>query len=188
MLTRLSAAGIICAGLMLAGCGSTTSSGTSTSAPATPTATSTPANTADAYPLMSGFVGHFTGSWNNTTFSTTGSMTWDISADSAARTVTIKVTVSGHVFGGNAPPPETIVLSHLAQGTISGQSASFGAVSGTITPAGLLTISLSNIPGGAVQSVTTAGTLSNQKTINMQYTVSLIGGTKAMGTVSLTKS
>jgi len=158
---------------------------------ATPTVpTAAPSLSAvDAYPFLSGYQGTFNGSWNDTTFATTGSMTWIMSADSTARTVTIDVTVGGKFFGGPGAPGETILLSHLATGTIHGTSRAFGSISGTITPDGKLTITLSQIPGGVIKQVDVTGTFSGGDTISIDYSVTFVaGGAKASGKVELVKS
>jgi hypothetical protein len=153
------------------------------------TATLTTANGAtDAYPLVAAYQGHFTGSWNDSTFGTTGSMVWDISADPSARTVDITVDVGGHFFGGSGGPPESIKLTHLAQGVINGNSAAFGDVSGTIAPDGTLTITLTNIPGGVISKVEIMGTFTGGNTISMSYTVDFVAGSgAASGTVKLNR-
>jgi hypothetical protein len=143
----------------------------------------------DAYPLLSGYQGHFTGSWNDSTFGTTGSMTWDITADPSARTVDITVNVGGRFFGGSGAPPESITLTHLTQGVIKGNSAAFGDVAGTITPDGALSITLTNIPGGVISKVEITGTFTGNNTISMAYTVDFVaGGGAATGTVKLNRA
>jgi hypothetical protein len=187
------ATGSTVAGLVLvAACGTSPSATTSPSVRATVAAAAaslTPAGAADVYPLMAGYQGHYSGSWNDSTFNTTGSMTWDVSADNATRQVTIKVAVGGKFFGGPGAPAETIVLSHLAEGTISGHSASFGEVAGTITPAGVMQVTLTKIGLGVIDHVDITGQFTAAKTITMRYTVYFAtGGQTAVGTVTLTKS
>jgi len=181
---------------VLAACGSSSTSGTTpTAAPATASpsaaATTTPAATtsdSDAYPIVAQYAGKYTGSWNDTTFGTTGTMTWDIFPDPAKRTVTIDVNVGGKFFGGGGAPPESIVLTHLAQGVVSGNSKAFGVVTGTISPTGSVHMTLTNIPGGSIKSVEVTGTLSGGTTISMQYTVTFTGSSStAVGTVTLHK-
>ena len=142
----------------------------------------------DAYPLVASYAGHFTGSWNNTTFGSTGSMTWDITANAANRTVQIVVNVGGNFFGGSGAPAETILLTHLATGTISGHSAAFGDVAGTITPDGTLTIALSKIAGGVVSTCKITGTFNGTDKISMKYTATFVVGGTADGVVVLTKA
>jgi hypothetical protein len=153
------------------------------------TSATTPWSATDAYPLLAGFQGHFTGSWNDTTFGTKGSMTWDISANPSARAVNITVNVGGRFFGGSGGPPETITLTHLGQGVIAGHSASFGDVSGTITPGGTLHITLSNIPGGLISRVDITGAFTGGNAISMNYKVGFVGGgSNAVGTVTLNRA
>jgi hypothetical protein len=144
---------------------------------------------ADAYPFLEGYQGTFKGSWNNTTFGSTGSMTWIISADPASRRITIDVTVGGNFFGGSGAPGETIILTHLATGTIRGTSPAFGDISGTITPDGRLTITLKNISGGLIKQVDVTGSFTGGDTIAIDYSVTFTaGGAKAAGKVKLLKS
>jgi hypothetical protein len=161
---------------------------TSVAAPSATSGSSPSGSAADAYPLLAAFQGHFTGSWNNDTFATTGSMTWDITDDPSARTVTIVVSVGGNFFGGSGGPAETIVLTHLASGVIAGHSTSFGDVSGTITPGGALQIDLANVPGGVVSSVAITGTFVGGSSISMHYTITLVAGGSAAGTVVLNRA
>jgi hypothetical protein len=138
---------------------------------------------------VASYAGHYTGSWNDATFGTTGSMTWDITADPASRQVTIAVNVGGRFFGGNGAAPERIVLTHLAEGTVSGNSVAFGTVSGTIKPDGSFTMTLTSIPGGSISKVEVTGTLAGGSTITMQYTVSFTASSQtATGTVALKRS
>jgi ABC-type phosphate transport system substrate-binding protein len=179
----------------LAACGSATTSQSSSPATAKASASAsagsslTPAGATDVYPLVAGYQGHFTGSWNDSTFNTTGAMTWDISANNQTRQVTIKLNVGGKFFGGPGAAPETILLTHLAQGTISGHSAAFGDISGTISPSGTLQMTLSKIALGAIDHVTVTGHFTGGNSITMQYTVYFAGGGQpATGTVTLKRS
>jgi hypothetical protein len=201
---RLALAGLA---FSVAACGgSTASTSISTATPAAPSPTAaasaaaTPSPTGaesavssngatDAYPLVAGFEGHFTGSWNNTTFGSTGSMTWDIVASPSDRTVLITVNVGGRFLGGSGAPPESIKLTHLGEGAIAGHSPTFGDVSGTITPDGALHIVLTNIPGGLVSRVDISGTFTGANAISLQYTVAFVaGGSNAAGTVTLARA
>jgi hypothetical protein len=147
------------------------------------------ANAADAYPFLSAYEGHFAGSWSNETFATTGSMAWDISADESARTVTIIVDVGGNFFGGPGAPAETIVLTHLADGVIQGTSPAFGDISGTLSPDGMLDITLSSVPGGAISKVVITGALSGGNAISLDYAVTFAaGGAEATGTATLARA
>jgi hypothetical protein len=143
----------------------------------------------DAYPFVSGYVGHFTGNWTNKTFGSTGAVTWDITADESARTVDIDMTIAGPVFGGPGVKPEKIRLTHLAEGVIRGTSPAFGDIDGTITPDGTLTITLTNIPGGAIAKVAIDGNLTGGDTISINYEVTFAGGSgSATGVVALKKA
>jgi hypothetical protein len=168
---------------------STVGAATPTTPTTAPSASASPDPALDAYPLLAGYQGHFSGKWNDTTFATTGSMTWDITADASTRTVHITVAVGGHFFGGAGGPPESIVLTHLGQGVISGHSQLFGDVSGTITPAGALQITLKNPPGSLISTVDIAGTFTGGTDISMTYSVQFVaGGAVAKGTVTLKRA
>jgi hypothetical protein len=135
--------------------------------------------------MLAGYQGHFTGPWTNTTFASTGSMTWDITPNPSDRTVKIVVAVGGNFFGGSGAPPESILLTHLGEGVISGKSPAFGDVSGTINPDGALHITLTNIPGGVISKVDITGTFTGGNTISMDYKVTFAAGGNAAGTVKL---
>jgi hypothetical protein len=190
-------AGAVAAAIALAACGgsSTSTNAATTSATAAPTPSPTPSPTAappsaaDAYPVVSSYAGHYSGSWNDATFGTTGSMTWDIAADPATRHVTITVNAGGRFFGGNGAPPEHILLTHLGEGVVSGTSAAFGTVSGTIRTDGTFTMTLTNVPGGSIARVDITGAFTGGSTIAMRYTVSFNGSSgTATGTVSLERA
>lgn len=180
--------------LAVAACGSSASTAAPSAMHSEDTAASVAAptetaNAADAYPFLSAYEGHFAGSWSNETFATTGSMAWDISADESARTVTIIVDVGGNFFGGPGAPAETIVLTHLADGVIQGTSPAFGDISGTLSPDGMLDISLTSVPGGAISKVVITGTLSGGNAISLDYAVTFAaGGAEATGTATLARA
>jgi hypothetical protein len=114
---------------------------------------------------------------------------WDITADDSARTIAIVVAVGGNFFGGPGAPAETIILTHLADGVIQGTSPAFGEISGTVSTDGMLDITLSGVPGGAISKVDITGAFSGGDTISIDYTVTFAGGgATASGTVSLTKA
>jgi hypothetical protein len=180
--------------LAVAACGSSASTAAPSAMHSEDTAVSVAAptetdNAADAYPFLSAYEGHFAGSWSNETFATTGSMAWDISADESARTVKIVVEVGGNFFGGPGAPAETIVLTHLADGVIQGTSPAFGDISGTLSPDGMLDISLTSVPGGAISKVVITGTLSGGDSISLDYAVTFAaGGAEATGTATLARA
>ncbi len=160
-----------------------------TAAPSpSPSAAAASPNDLDAYPLLAGFEGQFTGSWTNTTFGSTGPMTWRISANPSDRTVQIIVNVGGNFFGGSGAPPETILLTHLATGVIAGHSPAFGDISGTIMPTGALHISLSNVLGGIVSKVEITGSFTGTDTIAIDYTATMVAGGTAAGKVTLRRA
>lgn len=178
--------------VVLASCGGATST-SPTPRPSTPAATalatSTPtANPSDAYPVVAALQGHLAGRWTNTTFGSTGTITWDVTPNPAMRTVAIVVTLTGRVLGGSAPPPEHDLLTHLAQGVISGRSAAFGSVNGTITPDGRIHMTLTNLPVPSIASVDITGNINGSTTVSLTYTVTFSGGGgTAKGTVTMTK-
>jgi hypothetical protein len=68
----------------------------------------------------------------------------------------------------------------------SGHSSVFGDIAFTISPAGAINGSLSNIPSANVSKVTFTGT-ATAHAITINYTITLKAGGTAVGVLSLTK-
>jgi hypothetical protein len=196
--TLLLACGTLGALAACGGGGGTTASPTATVAstptptPA-PTATATAAATANPLALAAAiFNGHSTGTWHNDTFGSSGSVATDIAIDSAAQTVSMKVTLGGNVFGGAAPAPQSFTgkITPTTGGgfTISGTSAFFGPFTITVMPDGKLTVNCPSVPGGHVSTMTVTGTVTDPKSIKLNYSVTLTAGGSATGTVTLAKA
>jgi len=177
-LAALAAAGVVA-------CGGASSAPSSSAAVTTTTPSSTAtANGNDAYPTVAALAGLYSGTWTNTTFGSSGTIKWTVMANASARSVTIVINVTGNVFGGQAPAPESITLTHLNQGVIKGTSSGFGSVDGTVQPDGSINVTLTNIPGGRVTTVTISGMLS-PPSISLAYAVTLSSGGHASGTVTM---
>jgi len=133
------------------------------------------------------WAGAWTGQWVNTTFGTTGGVSLTVTVNLDARTVNMVVQLSGNVFGGTAPPPETLsgTLSPLGF-TINQQSANFGTLFVTIAPGGLITGQATNIPNPNVTGLTFFG-YGNPQKMTIAYFMTLAGGSQAGGYVNLTK-
>lgn len=138
--------------------------------------------------LASQLAGNWTGTWNNATFQSSGSAALAISTDTAAKTFSATLTLGGNVFGGSAPPPQTFSGSYTtgAGVTFTGHDSLFGDITFTLTPAGVLSGSATNVPSSTVSAVTFSGTASAHA-ITIVYTVTLKAGGSASGVVSLTK-
>jgi hypothetical protein len=131
--------------------------------------------------------GHWTGTWSNTTFQTTGAAALTITVDSAAKTFSASLTLGGNVFGGTAPPTQTYSGAYTGTGvSYSGHSSAFGDIAFTISPAGAINGSLSNIPSANVSKVTFTGT-ATAHAITINYTITLKAGGTAVGVFTLTK-
>jgi len=138
--------------------------------------------------LASQIAGNWTGTWNNATFQSTGSAALAIATDTTAKTFSATLTLGGNVFGGSAPPPQTFSGSYTtgAGVTFTGHDSLFGDITFTLTPAGVLSGSATNVPGTTVSAVTFSGTASAHA-ITILYTVTLKAGGSASGVVTLTK-
>lgn len=164
----------------------------STPSPA-PTATATAAATANPLAAAAAiFNGHSTGTWHNDTFGSSGSVATDIAVDPVAQTVSVKVTLGGNVFGGAAPAPQSFTgkITPTTGGgfSITGTSAFFGPFTITMTPDGKFTVNCPSVPGGHVTTMTVTGTVTDPKSIKLNYSVTLSAGGSATGTVALTKA
>jgi hypothetical protein len=132
-------------------------------------------------------VGTYSGNWHNVTFNTTGTAVLKVTADTVAHTMTIIVTLGGNVFGGNAPPPQTITGPYTTSGLAINQTSQvFGNMVVNIDSQGNVKGSGSNVPGGTVSSVQFKGQFL-PKSMNIGYTANLVSGGSATGTLSATK-
>jgi hypothetical protein len=131
--------------------------------------------------------GHWTGTWSNTTFQTLGAAALTITVDSNAKTFSAALTLGGNVFGGSAPPTQNYAGAYTGTGvSYSGHSSAFGDVVLTISPAGAINGSLSNVPSANVSKVTFTGT-ATAHAITINYTITLKPSGTAVGVLSLTK-
>lgn len=141
------------------------------------------------YPI-SGLLGTYTGTWTNHRFGSSGPISFSVS-ETVPGALSIAVTPGGSVFGAEAPPLFTVAAS-LTRGDIilSGGSASFGTVDGTITIGtdgmGKVQGTVRAIPGEAIESVSFSGTLSSG-VLTLQYTVNFKDGSTATGDVTAQK-
>ena len=131
--------------------------------------------------------GNWTGSWRNTTFGSTGTITMSVTTDTVQQTMQIRLDVNGNVFGGSDPPAETFNGPYTTTGaTLTRTSTVYGDVTVTVTPTGQITGSAVNVPVGTISRLDFTGT-ATATTITINYTVTFVGGAKAIGTATLTK-
>ncbi|MGH9443238.1 MAG: hypothetical protein ACRD16_13295, partial [Thermoanaerobaculia bacterium] len=156
---------------------------------AVPASSTGPTSAGTGGDLASQLAGNWTGNWTNNTFQTTGTVTLAITVNSSARTYSATVTLGGSVFGGSPPGPVTVAGNYSSSTGLSysGHDALFGDLTFTISPAGAINGSATNIPGGNVSSLTFSGT-ATATTISITYTLTLNAGATATGVVSLTHS
>ncbi len=137
-------------------------------------------------------VGTWNGTWNNVTFGTSGTVTVVITVDVPSRTAQINLTLTGSVFGGSAPAPETYTATYSPVGlSLDTPSAFAGTLTATINNGGVITGQATPPAGSPVAQVTFFGYLSQAKTMNLAYQVTLAaaaGGGQAGGFATLTKS
>ena len=116
-------------------------------------------------------VGHYEGAWTNLTFGSVGAAVIDIEVMGTSASLTFDM--DGGVFGGTNPASITMpgnVVGDVIQ--IDNQGVGiYGDIKGTVdTSVGALATTLTNIPGGFIQQVLVAGTITNG-VINLGYTV-----------------
>jgi len=135
--------------------------------------------------------GTWTGTWNNVTFGSTGTATIVVTPNVPARTAQFGVTLTGTVFGGSPPPPETEAATLTPDGiAINAQSAFAGALTATITPFGVISGQATPPSGSPIAKVTFFG-YATPKQMNIAYEVTFTaaqGGGLAGGFCTLNKS
>jgi hypothetical protein len=116
-------------------------------------------------------VGRYVGAWTNTTFGSTGKALIEIQI--SGTNAALLFDMDGYVFGMMDPPLITM------PGTVSGDVilidnhgvGMFGDIKGKVDAVQkTLTATLTNIPGGSIQSVTNSGTIEGG-VIRLNYTV-----------------
>lgn len=119
--------------------------------------------------------GRYEGAWTNLTFGSLGKAV--ITIEIQGTNASLKFDMDGYVFGQIDPPlidmPGTvqgdfILIDNLGVGM-------FGDIKGSVDAAqGTLSVALSNIPGGYIQKVVTAGSIGGG-VIQLDYTVDFPG-------------
>ena len=176
------------AALVMLGCGGGPSSTAATPTPTpTPAKTPTPTPTPDPLALAALFEGTYTGTWNNTTYGTSGSIKLENKLDRTAGTMTSTLTLGGNVFGSPAKAPETFTYKLDPAGTtITTKSATFGDVTVNLKPP-TFTMTGANISSPNVSGFEAHGTITDPKTLSLDYTVTLRAGGTATGKATITK-
>lgn len=177
------------AALLMFGCGGGgTSNGAAQPTPTPVPATPTPSPTADPLAVAALFEGVYSGTWNNTTFGTSGPAKFENHLDRSAGTMATTLTLGGNVFGSPAPPPETFTYKlGAAATTFKTRSATFGDVTVTFNPPSFK-IDGANITSPNVSAFSAQGTITDPRTISLDYTATLRAGGTANGKATLTKS
>ncbi len=157
----LTLAVLVCGAAVMAGCG-----GSDTPAPTQTISTDAVVNKA----VLTDFIGPnsvtVSGTWTNTTYGSSGGVTANATMD-AANVVTVNFDISGNVYGGSDPAPETFVLDmndFIANGTavLHMNSAVYGDISATLTfytdGTGIFTGTAVNAPNPDVTDASFSGT------------------------------
>lgn len=160
--TILTLAVLLLGTTVLIGCG-----GSDTPTPTQTISTDAVANKA----VLTDFIGPnsvtVSGTWTNTYYGSTGGVIANATMDAATNVVTVNFDISGNVYGGSDPAPETFVLDmndFIANGTavLHFNSAVYGDVSATLTfytdGTGIFTGSATNVPNPAVTDSSFVGT------------------------------
>lgn len=153
------------------------------------TAPATTANVALARALVAQLAGTWTGGWVNTTFGSNGSATMTISADTIAQTFSASLDLNGNVFGLGDPPAQSFSGPYTPAGgaTINATSDLFGTLSVTVSSTGQISGTATPAPGGAITKIDLTGTAAPGG-ITVNYTITFVGGSKAVGALTLTKT
>ena len=94
---------------------------------------------------------------------------------------------TGSVFGGSDPAAETFSTTYTLTGaTFTKTSPVFGNITLTITPAGTLTGSATNVPGVGISRVDFSGTIT-PALITVNYTITFTSTATATGTATFAK-
>lgn len=121
--------------------------------------------------LLTSFTGPnsvtLSGTWTNNYYSTTGDITANIVFDQATNIATINLDVTGNVYGGGDPAPETFTLDmtdFITNGTATFNitSAVYGDITATLTfytdNTGVFSGTGTNVPNPAVTDASFSGT------------------------------
>jgi hypothetical protein len=173
--------------LLLMACGGSGSPSAKATPTPTPTPTPAPSPTLDIGALAAAAAGTYSGSWKNTTFGSAGTVTAVLTVDRSALTVTTQITITGNVFGGSAPAPETFSgkIGDFGSLGFSGHSPTFGDF--TITSTGpAFVMKAQNLPNDRIDHFEADGNFA-PGAIGGTYKVYFKDGTTADGNFSLTK-
>lgn len=131
------------------------------------------------------FQGSYTGQWNNNFFSTTGGAAASIAVEAHTHSIAFLLTLSGLVFGVPNPAPTLLTGNYSDTGfTTTGDSDLFGPVTMTVNADGTFSFAANSVPGGLISTFNITGTAFPDK-INGNYTIGLLGGGTATGTLVL---
>lgn len=174
--------------VLLVACGGGSSNAGKPTPTPTPVPTPTPSATPDVLGLAALLEGTYAGTWNNTTFGSSGSVKIENHLDRAAGTMTSTLTLGGSVFGSPAPAPETFTYKVGATGTtFTTKSTTFGDVTVTINPPAFSVMG-TNISSPNATAFEAHGTVTDPRTLNLDYTVTLRAGGTATGKATITRS
>ncbi len=135
-----------------------------------------------------GYAGDWDGSWTNTTFASQGDTSATVVVDDVAKTVTFTLDVDGNALGGGDPPPVVFTGAYTSTGmSFSATGTAFGDVVADVNAKGAITATITNVPGGGINSVNITGSI-GATAMNLSYTVNFTGGGTAAGTMTLTKT
>lgn len=136
-------------------------------------------------------VGRWEGQWTNTSFGSVGAVTL-IVANKANNKVEVTLDLDGFVGGFFDPEPQTVTANQKQNGTIEFDGAIDAMGDSTslvfsLTPAGVLNISMPDLPLAGFDSFSAQGSLSGGSGF-LNYTVNFSPMGSAEGTVSAHKT
>lgn len=134
------------------------------------------------------YEGSWSGMWTNKTFGSTGAAEATVSVGEDGATMTIRLDLAGNVFGASDPPPEDFVITLDGSARATGSSPTFGPYEASWDlEAGTISITLSDVPGDRITTVTGAGTFS-ETSFTVDFTINFSDGSTAESTLQLSKS
>jgi hypothetical protein len=134
------------------------------------------------------YEGSWSGMWTNKTFGSTGAAEATVGVGEDGATMTLRLDLAGSVFGASDPAPEDFVVALDGSNRTTGSSPAFGPYEASWDfEAGTISITLSEVPGDRITTVTGTGTFS-ETSFTVDFTINFSDGSSAESTLQLSKS
>lgn len=162
----------------------TTTSSPGATSSQSPTGTPTPG---PAFAVARALAGSFSGGWRNTTLGSIGAARLEVEVDDTGSTMTATLDLDGAFFGSGDAAAATITFA-IGEVAMSADEVTdaLGPVEAAITDAGLVVLSLDDVPGDQVDTMSARGTADGDG-FALSYTQELSNGTTVTGTIDLAR-